>query len=120
VAGETLESAVQRFLDHLRIERGLAVNTLEAYGTDLARFVRQVVRRRGERVQVSQVEEADVLAYLTHLADAGMAAKSQARHLTTVRSLFRHLLAQELIAFDPTAMVELPHGGRPLPSLPDP
>lgn len=116
MAAEPFETAVQRFLDHLRIERGLALNTLEAYGTDLARFVRQVVSLRGERARVAKVSEVDVLAYLTHLADAGMAARSQARHLTTVRCLFRHLLDQELVTSDPTEMLELPKGGRSLPS----
>jgi integrase/recombinase XerD len=112
----TVEAGIQRFLDHLRVERGLSANTLEAYGTDLGRFSREVIRRRGKGVRLQQVREADVLAHLQHLVKAGMAISSQGRHLTVVRCLFRHLLQQELISVDPTEMIELPRGSKALPS----
>jgi integrase/recombinase XerD len=112
----TVEAGIQRFLDHLRVERGLSANTLAAYGTDLGRFAQEFIRRRGKGVRLRQVREADVLAHLKHLVKAGMAISSQGRHLTVVRCLFRHLLQQELIGVDPTEMIELPRGGRSLPS----
>jgi integrase/recombinase XerD len=112
----TVEAGIQRFLDHVRVERGLTANTLAAYGTDLGRFSRELVRRRGEGVRCQDVGEADVLAHLDHLVQAGMAISSQARHLTAVRCLFHHLRDQELISVDPTEMIELPRGGRALPS----
>jgi integrase/recombinase XerD len=57
------------------------------------------------------------LAHLEHLAKAGMAIRSQARHLTAIRCLFRHLRDQEVILSDPTEMIELPRGGKPLPDF---
>ena len=111
----TVEAGIQRFLDHLRVERGLSANTLAAYGTDLGRFSRELIRRRGKGVRLQQVREADVLAHLKHLVKAGMAISSQGRHLTGLRCLFRHLLQQELISVDPTEMIELPKGGKSLP-----
>jgi integrase/recombinase XerD len=74
----TIDPAIQRFLDHLRVERGLSPNTLAAYGTDLARFSRELVRRRGKRVRLKDVAEADILAHLEHLMEAGMTIASQA------------------------------------------
>jgi integrase/recombinase XerD len=112
----TIDAAIQRYLDHVRVERGLSPNTLTAYGTDLARFAQELVRRRGKRVRVKGVGEADILAHVEQLRKAGMTATSQARHLTAVRCLFRHLLEQELITADPTEMVELPRKGKALPS----
>jgi integrase/recombinase XerD len=112
----TIDAAVQRFLDHVRVERGLAPNTMAAYGTDLARFARELLRRRRKRVRIKDVTEADVLAHLQHLVQAGMSIASQARHLTAIRCLFRHFLQQELITVDPTEMIELPRGGKTLPS----
>jgi len=97
----TIDAAVQRFLDHLRIERGLSANTMAAYGTDLARFARELVRRRGNRVRLKDIGEPDVLAHLGHLVAGGMTIASQARHLTVVRYLFRHLKQQELISVEP-------------------
>jgi integrase/recombinase XerD len=120
----TIDVAIQRFLDHVRVERGLSPNTLFAYGTDLARFSRELVRRRRKRVprlkealrRLKDVKEADILAHLEHLVRAGMTIASQARHLTVIRCLFRHFLQQELISVDPTEMIELPRGGKSLPS----
>jgi integrase len=111
-----VEAGVQRFLDHLRVERGLSANSLAAYGTDLGRFSRELIRRRGNGIRLHQVCEADVLAHLEHLVNTGMAISSQRRHLTAVRCLFRHFLQQELIRADPTVMIELPRGGKALPS----
>jgi integrase/recombinase XerD len=111
-----LETAIQGFLDHLKVEKGLSANTLAAYGTDLQRFCREVIRRRGEHAGVDEVTEADVLAYLESLAKSGMAASSQIRHLAAIRGLFRHLRDREIIAGDPTEQVERPKVGKGLPS----
>jgi site-specific recombinase XerD len=55
----TIDTAIQRFLDHVRVEGGLSANTLAAYGTDLARFSRELVRRRRKRVpRLKDVKEA--------------------------------------------------------------
>jgi integrase/recombinase XerD len=112
----TIDVAIQRFLDHVRVERGLSPNTLAAYGTDLARFSRELVRRRRKRVRLKDVKEADILVHVEHLVRSGMTIASQARHLTVIRCLFRHFLQQELISVDPTEMIELPRGGKSLPS----
>lgn len=111
----TIDAAIQRYLDHARVERGLSPNTLTAYGTDLARFAQELVRRRGQRVRLKNVNEADILAHVEHLRKAGMSGRSQARHLILARCLFRHLLEQDLIGADPTE-IELPRKGNALPS----
>ena len=51
------------------------------------------------------------------LARAKIAARSQARNLVALRQLFRHLRAERHIARDPTADLELPRIGRPLPVM---
>jgi integrase/recombinase XerD len=111
-----LERQVQRFLDHLEVERGLSANTLAAYGADLHRFSRAMIAQRGERVGPADVAEADVLGYLESLEKARMAASSQTRHLTAIRCLFRHLKDREVVSVDPTETIERPRAAKPLPS----
>src|SRR5262245_32366606 len=111
-----LEKAVQRFLDHLEVERGLSANTLAAYGADLHRFSWAMIDRRGERVSPEDIVEGDILGYLESLEKAQMAASSQTRHLTAVRCLFRHLKDREVVMTDPTELIERPRGAKPLPS----
>ena len=80
-----LATAIDLYLDHLRVERALAANTLAAYGADLARFA-GVAEARG----VSSTEGLDgslVASYLVQTARAGLSARSAARHLSTLRGL---------------------------------
>ena len=111
--GLSLDSAIDLFLDHVKVERGLARNSVDAYGRDLAKFRRFAV---GEGVDdADAVEPRHVLAYLVGLSRDKIAARSQARNLVALRQLFRHLRAERHIARDPTADLELPKIGRPLP-----
>ena len=97
--GLSLDSAIDLFLDHVKVERGLARNSVEAYGRDLAKF-----RRFAEAEGVDDagaVEPRHLLAYLVALSKAKLAARSQARNLVALRQLFRHLRAERHVARDP-------------------
>jgi integrase/recombinase XerD len=108
-----LDAAIDLFLDHVKIERGLARNSVDAYGRDLAKFRRFCAARGLD--DADAVERRHILSYLVELSEARIAARSQARNLVALRQLFRHLRAERHIARDPTADVELPRIGRPLP-----
>jgi len=111
----SLDDAVDLFLDHLKVERGLARLTIEAYGRDLARFVAFVADRG--RAEVDDVTPADVTEFLISLAEAGLAARSRARTLVAVRGLCKHLVAERWLAADPAALVDAPRTGRGLPGV---
>src|SRR5215470_8345644 len=101
-----LDSAIDLFLDHAKIERGLARNSIDAYGRDLAKFRRFCAARRLD--DAGAVSHRDLLAYLVSLAEERLAARSQARNLVSLRQLFGHLRSERHIAVDPTAELELP------------
>lgn len=106
------------FLAHLRSERGLADNTLEAYRRDLAIW-RDYARRRG--FSLSDARPDDVTAFLTWLRDGEppdrrpLAPSSVARLLVTVRSFYRFLTREGYIDADPTASIGAPQRGRSIP-----
>jgi len=111
----SLDDAVDLFLVHLKVERGLARLTLEAYGRDLARFV-AFASDRG-RADADDLTPTDVTDFLVMLADAGLAARSRARTLVAVRGLCKHLVAERWLAADPAALVDAPRTGRRLPGV---
>jgi integrase/recombinase XerD len=84
------------FLNFCRMEKGLAVRSLEAYTSDLSRFHNFLTERAG-RLDVEAVR-----AYLDHLYQSGLSARSVARHLTTLRNFFGFLLREGAIHSDPT------------------
>jgi integrase/recombinase XerD len=113
-AASAIDTAVGQYLDHLKVERQLATNTLAAYGRDLAHFAAFATSRGVKRA--SAVRSIDVLDYLA-LATKELASRSQARRLTALRMFFRFLKAEHLIPGEPTADVDMPRYGRKLPGV---
>jgi integrase/recombinase XerD len=110
-----LDEAVDLFLDHLKVERGLARHTLEAYARDLARLM-AFLDARG-RADVDDVTELDITDHLVQLAESGLAPRSRARALVAMRGLFRHLVGERWLEADPTALIDAPRTAKRLPGV---
>jgi integrase/recombinase XerD len=120
------EALVLDFLAYLEFERGLARNTLDAYRTDLLQFGVFLAARGREATEVVRADVADFLADLATGAPAdaegngGRPACSPAtisRKTACLRSFYRHLRREELIADDPTATLTPPQKSRKLPHV---
>ena len=120
------EALVLDFLAYLEFERGLARNTLDAYRTDLLQFGAFLGRRERDALEVERGDVADFLADLATGVEpapdgtGGRAACSPAtisRKTACLRSFYRHLRREELIADDPTATVSPPSKSRKLPQV---
>jgi hypothetical protein len=110
-----LDSATDLYLDHLKVERNLARNSLEAYARDLG-ALRGVLASRGV-TDAGRVTPLDLTDHLLALAEAGLAARSRARALVAIRGLFRFLLAERRIDHDPSETLDAPRAGRRLPEV---
>jgi integrase/recombinase XerD len=104
----TLMPELELFREHLMVGRGLSANTVAAYMRDAADFTAFSKNRLA-------VEAKVVEAYLAKLAKDGQAAKSQARHLSTLRTMYRFFLDRGVVADDPTAAVAAPKLPKSLP-----
>ncbi len=108
---------VDAFLAYITVEKGLAANTVEAYGRDLAELRRYVATQEVDDLRA--VGSRHLVGFLTSLRDRGLSARSQARVLTTLRRFYRFLARDETLPNgDPTAHMLLPKIGRPLPHAP--
>ncbi|MCS6899259.1 MAG: site-specific tyrosine recombinase XerD [Myxococcales bacterium] len=108
-----LDSYIDAYLDYLRVERGLAQNSLQAYARDLAKLARQA-----EEEKVKGVKELDVgvmTALLARLVGEGLSARSVARHLSAIRGFFRFLVKERILEEDPSQLLDRPKLGRRLP-----
>lgn len=106
-----LAGRIDTYLDHLRVERGLAKNTLESYARDL----NALAARLGEDARAEDVTEGDIAALLAANARRGFGARSSARQLSAIRGFFKFLVRERLIERDPTALLDRPRLGRRLP-----
>ena len=104
------DALVDAFLLELRTGRRLAANTLEAYGRDLRRFSGYL---RDRSVSLDTFRRAHFLEFLTALR--GLSSRSVARHVSSVRSFFRFLVREGILAASPVSEARAPAVGRPLP-----
>jgi len=103
---------------YLRVEKGLRPLTCEAYLGDLRTYAEFLETRNG--VLLSAVQ-ADVAAFLEHLREHGIDARSSARKLSCLRGFYKWLLLDRRIHHDPTVNIESPKTWKVLPkSLAEP
>lgn len=105
---------VSQFLDYVRVEKGLAANSVESYRRDLGRFA-AYARRHAWRLEGMTRE--DVRDYLAALYRSGLSARSVARHLVSLKNFFRFLVREGKLPLDPTAEIDAPHIGQSLPKF---
>jgi integrase/recombinase XerD len=106
---------VDRYLDHLVIERGLSERTRTAYASDLRRVVSNLAARRKG---LGDLDAGVISGVLVDLARAGLSARSQARLLSSLRGLYRYLKDEGLLVrSNPLETVRSPRLTRKLPSL---
>jgi integrase/recombinase XerD len=113
-----LRAAVRSYLDHLTVERALAVNTLSSYRRDLDRYL-AVLAAAGVR-DLAAVGAREVAAHLAALRTgdgehAPLSAASAARAASAVRGLHRFAVREGLAAHDPARDVRPPVPPRRLP-----
>lgn len=112
-----LRAGLEDFLEALRVEAGLARNTLDAYRSDLEHFLGWGARRGCRSFEDL---EGDLLVdYLAARRTAGRAEASVARSLVALRMLLRHLVGEGRLERDPSALLTAPVLRRALPQVLD-
>lgn len=101
---------IERFIDTLWMERGLADNTLLAYRRDLEHFCRWLASCGSDLTTTSRSELLDYLA-----SQADTPARTLARRLSTLKRYFQLQVRDGQLDHDPSATISAPKLGRPLP-----
>ncbi len=115
----TWSLAIEQFTGSLQLEQGLAANSVEAYRRDVQRLHQYLVAVGARHVLPTQVEPAHIRGMITWLGEAGLSAPSQARMLSGLKTFFKFLVMEDLIATAPTDTVGGPKIGRHLPDVLD-
>ncbi|GFO71546.1 integrase/recombinase XerD [Bathymodiolus japonicus methanotrophic gill symbiont] len=102
---------IDTFIDALWVENGLSQNTLSAYASDLRIFNKSL-----EKKPIQQATNTDIALFLSQRYEQGVSSRSSARILSSLRRFYTYLLRENHIHSDPTALIDTPRIGRPLPS----
>lgn len=100
-------------MHHVRVEKHLSVNTIEAYHADVQLWA-DFLKNRG-KVHFAEATAADILDFASARRQQGMGSRTLWRELVVLRRLYHYLFATGVIASDITENIELPKLGRSLP-----
>lgn len=107
-----ISATISSFLMHVKVEKGLSVNTSSAYRRDLGKF--QVFAQK-RKLSLEDVTRDDLVDFLASLYRQKLESRTVARNLVTLRNFFRFAQVQELITTDPSVNLESPKIRRSLP-----
>jgi integrase/recombinase XerD len=112
MTSEANSRVLSGFLDYLRIEKGLAANSISAYTTDILQFSEFLEKHK--RLLLS-ARRNDVREFLQQLFSNQVDGRSVGRKLSALRHLYRYLLLDKRIDYDPTLNIESPRQWKVLP-----
>jgi integrase/recombinase XerC len=112
---------INKFLDHLRLERNASEHTLRSYGADLEQFLgflRSSGAADGESRDIGpeKIDPMTIRAYLSHL-HRDHKKSSMGRKLAALRSFFRYLVDEGFLAQNPAEVVATPKQDKLLPNF---
>ena len=103
---------LSEFVDYLRVEKGLASNTVAAYRRDmrkLAKYAETIGR------ELPQLGRDDIDGWMRGLSEEGLSSRSIGRALHAARAFFRFMTVSRMLDEDPTELLTTPKEFRPLP-----
>jgi len=109
------DTLIQQFTDYLRVERGLALNTVKAYKCDLMDFVSFFESEDSN--SILEATRLDITDYIAHLRRRGLSSSTIDRKTDSLRSIYRFLAAEKYIEEDPTRLIESSRSWSKLPGV---
>ncbi len=104
---------IREYLSFIQVEKGLSVNSLEAYRHDLDKLRHWSVEARGH--EPHELDKKDLAQWVMSLARGGMGPRTVARAISAARGYYRFLLLDGHRASDPTAELVAPTAPQKLP-----
>ena len=104
------------FKAYLKLERSLSSNSIEAYMNDVQKLF-QYFESVNKTPHVKEITAADLKLFISWINELGMLPSTQARVVSGIKSFFDFLVLEQIIAEDPSALLETPRLSRKLPDV---
>ena len=105
---------IKDFVSYMKIEKGLAENSIFAYQKDVEKLVQYATSIQKNAASISY---DDLKNFIATLYDLGLSARSQARIISGVKQFYGFLLLENVIQDDPSELLEQPKIGLKLPEV---
>ena len=105
---------IKKYNQYLKLEKGLSLKTLEAYNADITKLLAFL---EGESIELLNTTPEDLEQFIAGLHDIGITARSQARIMSGIKSLFGFLMLEKIIEKDPSELIDNPRIGFKIPEV---
>ena len=109
-----MEKQVKSFLDFLKIEKMMSLNTLQSYERDVLQFNKYL---NENKLNYSKIKQEDIKDYLNHLQQIGKKTSSISRSLASIRSFYQYEVRNKKVKVNPTEGVQAPKVEKHAPSI---
>lgn len=106
---------LSEYLEFLDVEKGLSINTIEAYRRDLSEFINYCEISGIE--DMNSVRRTDINTFILKLHDDKLTTTTVVRKIASLRGFFKWLCANEICTSDPTLTLEQPKLPKRLPKV---
>ena len=107
--------ALDYFIMFLKVERGLAQNTIEAYSRDLAKFADFLPEKAQNTIE--KINPLNIHSYVADLTEQGLSDRSRARCTSALRTFFKFVTRERFIAVNPMGTIRSPKAMNKLPNF---
>ena len=105
------EKCLNNYYNYIAIERNLSQNSVESYMRDIKQF-----SKFNSQTTPLKIKRKHILDYINHINEHNISARSQARILSSIRSLYNFLIFENLITSDPCKHIHSPKIGARIPT----
>ena len=110
------QNYIKGFKSFLQLEKGLSNNSIEAYLSDVNKFVQyqEVVEIdiAPEKVTLNNLKD-----FIQWINEMGLSAKTQSRIISGLKAFYKYLILEDIIQHNPAELLESPRLGRKLPDI---
>lgn len=107
---------LDEFLNFIKVEKGLSLNTIESYQRDLIKYI-GFTEKKFPKEEFLKLGKGAILSYLVELHQQKLSSKSIARNLVSIRVFYKFLLANNHIHDTPATDIDSPRLWRKLPQV---
>lgn len=107
---------LKEFTLYLKLERGLSINSVDAYVNDVTKLI-QFLELSDSALPIEKVKISQLRDFITYLNELGILQNTQARVISGIKAYFGFLVIENIIEQDPTALLEAPKTNRKLPDV---
>ena len=109
-----MEKQIKSFLEFLKTEKKMSINTLQSYERDVLQFNKYLNKNK---LNYAKINQDDIKDYLEHLNEIGKKTSSVSRSLASIRSFYQYEIRNKKVKINPTENVQAPKVEKHAPSI---